>query len=93
MVKLNWKHYLLVITATGERRKLPATSDRIARDLARQRLAEDQWLAGFKSVTREDYHATDWEDDCIEVSRDGVIVAILYRGDKGQWTHANTTKK
>lgn len=88
MVKLNWKQYLLVITTTGERRKLPATSDRIARDLARQRLAEDQWLAGFKSVTREDYHATDWEDDCIEVSRDGVIVAILYRGDKGQWTHA-----
>lgn len=88
MTRLVYKHYLMVIVATGEKRKLPATSDRIARDLARQRLAEDQWLAGFKSVTREDYIATDWEDDCLSVSRNGEIVAMLYRGDKGQWSHA-----
>ena len=68
MVRLVYKHYLMVIVATGEKRKLPATSDRIARDLARQRLAEDQWLAGYKSVTREDYIATDWEDDCVSLS-------------------------
>lgn len=53
MNRLKWKQYILTIFETGEVRTLPATSNAIARDLARQRLAEDYWLNGDFSVQRD----------------------------------------
>lgn len=87
MAKRPWKHYLLVIVASGEKRKLPSYYDRMAIDLACRRLAEEKVEAGY-DVVAEDYMATDWTDDCVSLSYNGEPVAMLYRGDKGQWSHA-----
>jgi hypothetical protein len=80
MSRLKWKQYSLTLLESGEVRTLPATSDAIARDLARQRLAEDHWLVGDFSNQRESYEASEWTDGVVTVSRSGKQVATLRRG-------------
>lgn len=79
MSRLKWKQYSLTLLESREVRTLPATSDAIAQDLARQRLAEDSWLLGDFSIQRESYDATDWIESVVTISRNGKQVATLRR--------------
>ncbi len=80
MSRRNSKFYLLTIHEIGELRRLPAPSDSIARDLARQRLAEDHWLLGDFSLQRESYDATEWKNDVVMLNRGGRVIATLMKG-------------
>lgn len=77
MSRLKWKQYSLTILESGEVRTLPATSDRIARDLARQRLAEDSWIIGDFTVQRDSFEATGWIGGLVIITRNGETVATL----------------
>ena len=79
MSRLKWKQYSLTILETGEVRTLPATSDSIARDLARQRLAEDYWQLGDFTIQRDSFEATGWDEDILTITHNGETVATLQR--------------
>lgn len=79
MSRRKWKQYTLTLLESGEVRTLPASSDSIARDLARQRLAEDYWLVGDFSIQRESYDATGWTNGVVTITRNGETVATLQR--------------
>lgn len=92
MRQLIWRHYTLTILETGEVRTLPATSDAIARDLARQRLAEDYWLIGDSSIQRDSFEATEWTNGVITITRNGEMVATLQSPSTTRRRKATSTK-
>lgn len=92
MSRLKWKQYSLTILETGEVRTLPATSDAIARDLARQRLAEDSWLLGDFTIQRDSYDATEWVNGVVSITRNGEAVATLQSPSNTRSRKATPTK-
>lgn len=92
MSRLRWKQYTLTILESGEVRTLPATSDAIARDLARQRLAEDSWLIRDFTIQRDSYDATGWANGVVTISRNGGAVATLQSPSTARRRKATPTK-
>lgn len=92
MSRLKWKQYTLTILESGEVRTLPASSDSIARDLARQRLAEDFWQLGDFTIQRDSYDATEWVNGVVSITRNGEAVATLQSPSTTRRRKATPTK-